>query len=153
MRIEQTNDKKEKEIANQTREYVEQIQIRKEKEVEIIGKHVYGNLYSISPALLTGIDFLSKKIEEAARAGNAHIIEIITKKFPDINGYEGGVSVIALLEESHIALHTWPEGAYATLDVYTCGKEADPQKIFDYMTNVLKPAHFDSYTADRSHNE
>ena len=32
-----------------------------------------------------------------------------------------GISVVAVLAESHLSIHTWPELGYAALDVYTCG--------------------------------
>jgi S-adenosylmethionine decarboxylase len=39
----------------------------------------------------------------------------------------GGVSGVAVLAESHISIHTWPECGYAALDVFMCG-EASPEK-------------------------
>ncbi len=116
----------------------------------VIGKHVYGNLYSVPFRNLTDAANLMNTVKEAATAGRAHIIDTMVKKFPPINGFEGGVSIIALLEESHIALHTWPEGDYATLDVYTCGRGADPEIVFNYIVNVLKPKHFKVFRSDRS---
>lgn len=115
----------------------------------VIGKHVYGNLYGVPFRNLTDAAWLTQTVKDAAAAGGAHVIDTMVKKFPALNGLEGGVSIIALLEESHISLHTWPEGDYATLDVYTCGREADPEIIFSRITEVLKPKHFKIFRSDR----
>jgi spermidine synthase len=45
--------------------------------------------------------------------------------FPDWQGQPGGVTGAALLAESHLALHTWPERSGVTLDVYVCNFSGD----------------------------
>ncbi|MCL5112539.1 MAG: adenosylmethionine decarboxylase [Candidatus Marsarchaeota archaeon] len=116
---------------------------------KIIGMHVYGNMSGIDEKLLTDMDFLLLKVKESAKAGNLHIIEILTKKFK-LHGAEAGVSIIALLEESHISLHTWPEGNYATLDVYSCGAASNPDAAFKYIVAALKPTSVKISRASRS---
>lgn len=49
----------------------------------------------------------------------------------------GGVSGVAVLAESHISVHTWPERSYAAFDVFMCG-DAEP----DRAISVLKRAFF-----------
>jgi spermidine synthase/S-adenosylmethionine decarboxylase len=47
-------------------------------------------------------------------------------RFPDApHGQPGGITGMLLLAESHVALHTWPEIASVTLDVYVCNYEGD----------------------------
>jgi S-adenosylmethionine decarboxylase len=75
------------------------------------------------------------------------LVEMKSWKF---GGKKGGVSVIALVEESHIAVHTWLEYNYATVDVYTCGEHSDPQKAFDLIVSVLRPERYQMFYADRS---
>ncbi len=113
----------------------------------IIGKHVYGNLYDIDEKKLWDEGFLRRIIKEAAELANMTLLEMKSWK---IEGYHGGVSVIALVLESHIALHTWPEYNYATLDVYTCGERGDPWKAFYYIVDQLKPRDYIVHFADRS---
>ncbi|EQD51160.1 S-adenosylmethionine decarboxylase proenzyme [mine drainage metagenome] len=117
--------------------------------VKVIGKHVYGNLYGIELKNLTDLSALTKLVVDSAKAGNLHILELITKKFSDINGIPGGISVIALIEESHIALHTWPESLYATLDIYSCGSATYPDIAFKHIVSKLNPKKVKSWTADR----
>jgi S-adenosylmethionine decarboxylase len=119
--------------------------------VPVIGKHVFGNLYDVDDSILKNLDYLEESVIEAAKAGNLHIIDIMKRQFntkdsPDI----GGVSIIALIVESHISLHTWPESGYATLDIYSCGNESNPALAFDYIVSTLKPKSYRVFSADRS---
>ena len=116
-------------------------------EDKIIGKHVFGNLYDLDEGLLTDKDFLEKVVLEAVDIAKMKLVEIKAWKF---GGKKGGVSIIALVEESHIALHTWNEYKYATLDVYTCGEQSEPQAAFNYIISQLRPKRYQMFYADRS---
>ncbi|MGC8586601.1 MAG: adenosylmethionine decarboxylase [Candidatus Micrarchaeia archaeon] len=121
-----------------------------EKQVyKVIGKHIYANMDQIDERYLGNMDLLTKLVNESARIGRLHIVEMSVKKFAPLNGYDGGVSIIAILEESHIALHTWPESNYATLDIYTCGASSDPEAAFNYIVQKLKPKDIKVFRADR----
>jgi len=48
-----------------------------------------------------------------------------------------GVTCVAMLAESHISIHTWPELGMAVCDVFTCGDHTEPKKAVDYMKMVL----------------
>ncbi|MCS7181198.1 MAG: adenosylmethionine decarboxylase, partial [bacterium] len=49
-----------------------------------------------------------------------------------------GVSGFALISESHISIHTWPEKKYAGIDIYTCGNKTFPEKAADFIIKKLK---------------
>ncbi|MEM0086937.1 MAG: adenosylmethionine decarboxylase [Candidatus Micrarchaeaceae archaeon] len=117
----------------------------------VVGKHVYGNLYGIDNRILTDMAALEAATIKAAELGNMHIVSIMKKQFK-IQGSpnNGGVSIIALIKESHIALHTWPESAYATIDIYSCGAQTNPDASFMYFVGVMKPKSYKKYFADRS---
>ncbi|MBP1357823.1 MAG: adenosylmethionine decarboxylase [Sulfolobus sp.] len=118
-----------------------------QSEDRIIGKHVFGNLYDIDEKLLIDREFLERLVLEAVQIANMKLVEIKSWSF---GGKKGGVSVIALVEESHIALHTWNEYKYATLDVYTCGEHSDPEAAFMHIVENLKPRRYQMFYADRS---
>ncbi|MCY0873944.1 MAG: adenosylmethionine decarboxylase [Acidianus infernus] len=121
--------------------------VLKSSEDKIVGKHVFGNLYDIDPKILTDREYLEKLVLEAVKVAKMKLVEAKSWSF---GGKKGGVSVLALVEESHIALHTWNEYNYATLDVYTCGEQSDPQAAFDYIVKALKPRRYQVFYADRS---
>jgi spermidine synthase len=70
--------------------------------------------------------------------------------FPASDGQPGGVTGTVLLAESHIALHTWPETASVTLDVYVCNFMQDNSgKAEDLMRELVRQFHPGSETSNR----
>lgn len=55
-----------------------------------------------------------------------------------------GVTGTVLLAESHLAIHTWPESGFVTLDVYVCNYTTDntdkAKRVFDALEKALAPA-------------
>ena len=51
----------------------------------------------------------------------------------------GGVSGVAVLAESHISIHTWPECGYAALDVFMCG-DARPEASVPVLRAAFAPS-------------
>ncbi|NPA86732.1 MAG: adenosylmethionine decarboxylase [Candidatus Diapherotrites archaeon] len=116
-------------------------------EDRIVGKHVFGSLYDVIERAYHDEEWLRSVVEEAARRSGATIIE---SRSWTIEGPKGGVSVIVLVDESHLAVHTWKEYRYATVDIYTCGEHTDPWKGWEYILSQLKPRKFSVHFADRS---
>jgi len=118
-----------------------------ERSGRVVGKHVYGNLYDVDLSVAGDEEKLKKVVAEAAELGNMRVWDLKSWGF---GGDKGGVSVIALVVESHIAVHTWIEYRYATVDVYTCGERSDPFKAFEHILKALKPKFYTFNYADRS---
>ncbi len=123
--------------------YAEQIA----EEDRVVGKHIYANLYECNVSVISDEKKLSEIVKKAAELANAILYELKVWKF---GGSKGGVSVIGLVLESHIAIHTWPKYKFATVDVYTCGAHTDPWKAFRYIVSQLKPKNFSVNYTDRS---
>ena len=113
----------------------------------IVGKHVYGSLYGVPRELAGDEEYVRRAVLDAVEAARATLIEVRSWTIP---GKKGGVSVIALVDESHIAVHTWVEYAYATVDIYTCGEHTDPWAAWRVILEALKPARYTVHYADRS---
>ena len=113
----------------------------------IVGRHVYGSLYGIPREKAVDEEYLRDLIKRAVEAAGATLHDLRSWR---IEGEKGGVSVIALVLESHIALHTWPHYDYATFDAYTCGDSADPWKAWDLILKELKPKYYTVGYTDRS---
>jgi len=113
----------------------------------VIGKHIYGNLYGCDKKALSDVNLLRRLITEAAELAKMTLVEIKSWKF---GGEKGGVSVIALVVESHIAIHTWPNYRYATVDVFTCGEKSNPDDAFEHIRKALTPIRVIKHYADRS---
>lgn len=65
----------------------------------------------------------------------ATLLHIHTHKFSP-----QGVSGVAVLAESHISVHTWPEIGYGAFDVFMCG-DADPWKAVDVLKEAFETSH------------
>jgi S-adenosylmethionine decarboxylase len=96
-----------------------------------MGKHYLLNLYGCIFDLLNNEPFLIDLLENAASASGATVVQTISKKFEP-----QGVTVICLLSESHISIHTWPEDGNAAVDVYTCG-DCNPKIGCDIIIQQL----------------
>ncbi|MCE4610408.1 MAG: adenosylmethionine decarboxylase [Desulfurococcales archaeon] len=116
-------------------------------EERVVGTHVYGSLYGIPKDLAWNEEELRKIMVEAAKASGATVHAVHSWRIP---GSKGGVSVIVLVLESHLALHTWPHYDYATFDIYTCGSHTDPWKGFEVLVARLRPRYYTVHSADRS---
>ena len=81
-----------------------------------------------------------KRVEKALRdciaAAGATLIAMNVHRFTE----NGGISGIAVLAESHISIHTWPERAYAALDIFMCG-DAKPALAIPVLKAAFKPRH------------
>lgn len=98
----------------------------------MLGKHYLLNLYGCPFHLLNDERFLIDLMENAAVASGATVVQTIYKKFEP-----QGATVLTLLEESHISIHTWPETGEAAVDIFTCG-DANPKIGCDIITIQLK---------------
>ena len=71
-------------------------------------------------------------LNNAAKLANATVLNLISNKFEP-----QGVTAIALLAESHISIHTWPEEHYSAVDIFTCGQNMKPDISCKYLIQVL----------------
>lgn len=90
--------------------------------VNTVGKHCILELYDCDCARLDDEDFLRSAISNAALRAGATLLQLISHRF-----LPHGVTGLALLAESHISIHTWPESGYAAVDVFTCGDHTMPE--------------------------
>ena len=88
-----------------------------------VGRHCILELYQCDHAKLNDEAFIRTTITSSAKIAGATLINLVTHSFKP-----QGVTGLALLAESHISIHTWPEIGYAAIDVFTCGDHTMPEK-------------------------
>ena len=71
---------------------------------------------------------------DAVTAAGATLLHIHLHTFEE----GGGISGVAVLAESHISVHTWPEKGYAAFDVFMCG-DAEPRKALEVFKRAFNP--------------
>ncbi|MFN9645950.1 MAG: adenosylmethionine decarboxylase [Cyanobacteriota bacterium] len=99
---------------------------------ETVGKHCILELYDCDGAKLDDEAFLRTTITSAAKRAGATLLHLITHRFDP-----QGVTGLALLAESHISIHTWPESGYAAVDVFTCGDHTMPERACHVLQTAL----------------
>ncbi|AHH94720.1 adenosylmethionine decarboxylase [Kutzneria viridogrisea] len=99
------------------------------------GTHVFGELAGVRAGLLDDEQFLRTTMNNALYAAGATVCEVVSKRFEP-----QGVTVLALLSESHASVHTYPEIGSAFVDVFTCGDRADPGMAVRLLATALGAA-------------
>lgn len=94
-----------------------------------------GEAHGCDPGILKNVDYLATIVREGAAKAGATIVGELVKKYDEGEG----VSIVLVVKESHVSLHTWPEYGYASIDVYTCGESTDPVAAFDHVISFLSP--------------
>jgi S-adenosylmethionine decarboxylase len=96
------------------------------------GSHVIIDLWEA-----TGLDDrerIENALIDAVHEAGATLLHIHLHKFED----GGGISGVAVLAESHISVHTWPEKGFAAFDVFMCGN-AEPRKALEVFKRAFNP--------------
>lgn len=96
------------------------------------GKHYIIDFWNAQH--LDDVDVLESALRRAAEVAGAVLLHIHLHKFSS----GGGVTGAALLAESHISVHTWPENSYAAFDIFMCGN-AKPEKAVALLKEVFSP--------------
>ena len=96
------------------------------------GKHLLLELYGCDSEKLNDESFVRCTLNKAAKLANATVLNLISNKFEP-----QGVTAIALLAESHISIHTWPESYYSAVDIFTCGQNMMPELASQYLIDSL----------------
>lgn len=79
------------------------------------GDHLLVDLWDADR--LDDIGHIDRTLRHAAETAGATLLRVDLHQFTD----SGGISGVAIIAESHISIHTWPERAYAAIDVFMCG--------------------------------
>lgn len=98
---------------------------------------------------LIHFDGFEDVLKKAVNAAGATLLEVKLHSFRTDDMNIAGFSGVAILAESHISIHTWPEDNYAALDIFMCG-DSDPLKALDVLKEWFQPEHFDVLTINRS---
>jgi S-adenosylmethionine decarboxylase len=96
------------------------------------GQHVLAELEGVSAELLDDEQFLRHALGEALTQADATVLEVISKQFDP-----QGITVLALLSESHASIHTYPEVGSLFVDVFTCGTRAKPALAVQLLADAL----------------
>jgi spermidine synthase len=98
-----------------------------------LGRHILVEFVGCCSDVLNDVDVIEKGMVDAAKNAGA---TVINSTFHHFSPY--GVSGVVVIQESHLAIHTWPEYQYAAVDLFTCGDTVDPWISFDHLQRVFQ---------------
>lgn len=100
--------------------------------MDALGRHLLLELRECNVAVLDDLKYLENALVSAAREAGATVIDKSFHQFAP-----QGVSGVVLIAESHLSLHTWPEHAYAAVDIFTCGTTVKVEVAADALIRDL----------------
>ncbi len=101
--------------------------------MEALGRHILAEFFNCDKDILNDHNKIEEVMNDAAEKSGATIVQSV---FHTFNPY--GVSGVVVIQESHLAIHTWPEYNYAAIDVFTCGDTVDPWVAAEILKKSLK---------------
>ena len=95
--------------------------------------------------LLDEEEFIKDSLINASVIAKSPYLKIETHKFEP-----QGVTGFALLKDSHISIHTWPENGIAKCDIFCCSNDAKPKEAVEYLHRRFKSQEVRRWVCDRS---
>jgi S-adenosylmethionine decarboxylase len=114
----------------------------REDDLKYAGVHLLAELWRAK--YLTDASEIRSILVEAVEACGATMLSIDLHVFTP----NGGISGVAVLKESHISIHTWPEFEYAAVDIFVCGT-IDPQSAVTILESRFHPEKMDIQVVKR----
>ena len=103
--------------------------------VSFAGTHLIVDVWGADQ--LDDLELMECTMREAVEAAKATLLHIHLHHFTP----NGGISGVAVLAESHISVHTWPERQFAAFDIFMCGG-AKPELAVKVLQTHFQPGQF-----------
>jgi len=100
--------------------------------VPAAGVHLILDLFGATR--LADVELVEKTLRGCVIAAGATLLHVHLHRFEP----GGGITGVAVLAESHLSIHTWPEAEYAALDIFMCG-QARPERCLEPILDAFKP--------------
>ncbi|XHR98792.1 hypothetical protein ACFB49_03850 [Sphingomonas sp. DBB INV C78] len=109
------------------------------------GRHLIADLHGC--ARLDDAAYIERVLRDAAAAAGATVLDVRLHAF----GPGQGVTGVALLAESHISIHSWPENGYAAIDFFLCGSRHDLEAALNVAVTGLAAGRVERQTIARGY--
>lgn len=104
-------------------------------EHNFFGKHIIVEMYEINNKKFCDSDKIINIVEHSINKSGATLIKTLFYSFDN-----GGFTLVSLLKESHVSIHTYPEHQAIFMDVFTCGN-IDGLVIYEYIKHYFEPKY------------
>ncbi|MFX1336060.1 MAG: adenosylmethionine decarboxylase [Promethearchaeota archaeon] len=113
---------------------------KKVKDLPTVGYQIIAEFYGVKSTFLNNAELLTNIIRNGITESQLHVEEIFVKEYSPY-----GLSIIAILVESHCHLHTWPEWDYLSLDIFVCEAEKKAEDLFQYLLKTIEPYDYHKF--------
>jgi len=112
-----------------------------------LGLHIIAEFNNCSNKIIDDILITESHLKKAAIIAGATIVKSVFHKFAP-----QGISGVVVIEESHFAIHTWPENNYAAVDLFTCSDKMDYTKALEFLKEKFECKNLDFQVIKRGVN-
>lgn len=120
-----------------------------------LGKHITVDMFDVEMETLTNVnsnmdqlDLWDQFIKDTFTEANITLLNTSWHNFDK----RGAFTVLYLLAESHLSIHTWPEHKYIALDVFTCGS-SNTELVVDKVIQYFQPKRIEKNILNRGEIE
>lgn len=113
-----------------------------------LGRHILVEFYGCSEEILNDVPRIESSMVTAAKESGATLISSTFHHFSPF-----GVSGVVVIQESHLAIHTWPEYRYAAVDLFTCGYTVNPWMSYEMLKAAFEAHHGSAIELNRGQLE
>lgn len=104
--------------------------------MKTLGRQILVEYYNCDPDVLNDVMLIETSMVAAAKKAEATVINSTFHHFSPF-----GVSGVVVIQESHLAIHTWPDYGYAAVDIFTCGETVDPWICYNFLKEAFKSGY------------
>src|SRR5437763_6137907 len=100
--------------------------------MKAIGRHIILEMWGFQN--LNSVDTAERALHGMVKALDVNLLDLRVYPFSPV-----GVTGMAIVSESHLVIHTWPEHGYAAVDIFTCGAPRDPHDAVGVLRQLYAP--------------
>ena len=110
-----------------------------------MGRHAMVELTGCPREVLDDLELIREAMREAVVVGRGTLLGECVHRFTP-----QGVTVLGLLAESHISIHTWPEHGLAAVDMFSCAEQGAPELACEFLARKLQASGQHIRTIERT---
>jgi len=102
--------------------------------MKAVGRHLILEMWGCKN--LSSVEVTEQALHELVVALDVTLLDLKVYPFAPT-----GITGMAIISESHLVIHTWPEYGYAAVDLFTCGPKRDPEAAVGVLREHYAPHH------------
>lgn len=114
----------------------------------VLGFQTTIDFYGCNTEKINSTDFIEDVLKKAAKKMNLTVVKSTIHSF-----YPIGVSGVIVIQESHLAIHTWPEYNYVALDFFTCNKAYELTDGINWLKEMFEAKKMEIVSEKRGNIE